>query len=602
MWRPLVSNKIETYVAVSRAILALDRTEAAAYLERAIEVASRIGDEAYDRWESILQLGDRATETRPDRPDLAYRFGRCGEVIRGYLDKHFDWRATLRIVGRLSPAGGLAVVSRWRDRGVGWFNEILPDAMQPLVEDGAIDGREAAAFIGFAFPWEYETLLEPALAAAMSAGVRLEIAQGFVRYLELRLTRAMRWRKLETIASAYGALAEPFSEGRQAAERAEARFPPRDRNPSALPEAEPWTAGHWDALFGTDDLGDASGFAAVLARSGISVRLSHRETFWVEAFQRVRPGREAAFIALALEHPELTLFEVDSFLRAIPAAWRERLAVKAALKTSLQRLLAQHHTFVWHNRLYQRISVPMVAEAAGADTAPLEAGQSFQLVSLLAMILEPAQAQDALAFALGLIEAVLQPQDGDGSWTEDLRPAGDPHHALASLLWGCLAAPEAAFRWQAAHTVRRLCALESSRVLDHLVALGAGASFGPFADRRFVFYERHARLWLLIALARAALDHPAAVARYRDFILREAFESEPQVLIRHFAKAAATAMNTSGHLPLDAESADRLQRVNDLAVPSGELRSFPLGSRRASAPGVGVAPVPFRLRHGPLLV
>ncbi len=291
-----VSNKISTYVSVSRAILALDRMEASAYLERAIEVASRIGDEAYDRWDSILQLGDRASEIRLDRPELAYRFGRSGEVIRGYLDKHFDWTATLRVLGRLSPAGGLAVVSRWRDRRVGWFNELLPDMLEPLVNDGVIDPREAAAFVGFAFPWTYEVLLEPALTAARSGNERAEIAAGFARYLELRPISAKQWGKLEATASRYGGLGARFSQRREVAEREEALFPCKDHGSPPFQDEEPWTSERWNALFGTDDLEDVSGFAAVLTRRGPCLRLREgEEAFWTQWSQRrpasLSPGR-----------------------------------------------------------------------------------------------------------------------------------------------------------------------------------------------------------------------------------------------------------------------------------------------------------------------
>lgn len=576
-----VDSKIDTYVKVARALLPIDAPEAAAYLQKAIEVASRLGDEAYDRWDCILQLGDRAVTTPPRRADLAYRLGRCGEIVRNYLDKHFDWTATLRILTGLSPEGGLAMVSRWRDRGVGWFDEVLTDTLQAMLDTGTIDPREAAAFIGFDFSWAHPKLLDAALAASAGAE-RRRIFEGALSYLRVKSLSEKTLRKLADAARRHGLDATEITERADAEARSAARRP---ATTTPLPEErpDPWTPARWDALFGSDRLDDPAGFAAVLGRTDYSLRRSSGpNSFWAQAVSRVPAGGASAFLKMAIESPVLGPTELDDFLKAIPPAWRARISIRATLRESLAAMLRQHHTYVWHNRIYQRISLPLVAEAAGEDVdwtlqallgafgdnaTPLTSGEAFQLVSLLAMGLPPDEALQALDYALGLIETGLQPQDGDGPWSADLRPQDGVDDALAALLWGCLSAPQASIRWQAAHTVRHLCALDRSPVLDRLVALAEGALLGPFADARFQFYSFNARLWLLIALARAALDHPGSVARYRPFLIDQATAGEPHILIRHFAREAALASATTAHDPLPATEHARLEAVNRSPFP-----------------------------------
>jgi hypothetical protein len=67
--------------------------EALAYFNRAVEVASKIGDENLVRWAAMLDLADRAAA--PQRPvaEMAYKLARCAEVTYEYVarDKHFDW-------------------------------------------------------------------------------------------------------------------------------------------------------------------------------------------------------------------------------------------------------------------------------------------------------------------------------------------------------------------------------------------------------------------------------------------------------------------------------------------------------------------------------
>jgi hypothetical protein len=441
------------------------------------------------------------------------------------------------------------------------------------------------AFVGFAYRWDYVKIFQCALAAAKAPVDRENIADVFMFYLRLRPTSAETWRKLEQVAQGSGSLAERFVEQRVAAEASDSRSEGSEGSPSPIPNDEPWTPERWDAFFGADLLEEPNGFAAVLGRSNYFLRGREGESgFWAQAFRRVRPGREVDFLERVFEHPSMGPLEIDPLLRAIPSGWRARLAVMAALKRGLERLLARHHTHVWHNRHYQRISIPLVTEAVnepvswvletlfrafGSSTTSLTSGEAFQLVSLLAISLSQTEALEALTYALSLVEVVLQPEDGDGPWSAELEPAHGVDKALAELLWGCLGAPQAAVRWQAAHTVRRLCAVEEreSAVLDAVVALANGAAHGPFSDRRFVFYTLHARMWLLIGLARGALEHPVSVARYVDFVVTQAVKAETHVLIRHFAKEAAIALHKSASVDLDAGTLSKLEEVKHSPFP-----------------------------------
>ena len=95
---------------------------------------------------------------------------------------------------------------------------------------------------------------------------------------------------------------------------------------------EPWTDARWAGLFGADRLDEPEGIAAVLSRADYSVRrLGGPEGFWARACARVPPGREPAFIALALGNPTLGPHEADSVLAGLPNGWTSRLAVRAAL-------------------------------------------------------------------------------------------------------------------------------------------------------------------------------------------------------------------------------------------------------------------------------
>jgi hypothetical protein len=76
-------------------------------------------------------------------------------------------------------------------------------------------------------------------------------------------------------------------------------------------------------------------------------------------------------------------------------------------------------------------------------------------------------------------------------------------------------------------------------VIDLLVAKIASDDAGPFQAPELTFYFLHARLWLLIALARVAHDHPGEISRYETVLKDISLDSkQPHVLIRRFASEA----------------------------------------------------------------
>jgi hypothetical protein len=196
------------------------------------------------------------------------------------------------------------------------------------------------------------------------------------------------------------------------------------------------------------------------------------------------------------------------------------------------------------------------------------------------------EARSALSFALGLFDSSLEEQDGDGPWSKALTPPETVLKAVAGYIWAALAAPESYIRWEAAHVIRLLCSLDIRGVLDPLVSHIQEQTGGPYADSRLHFYHLHAQLWLLVALARAALENPAAVAPYADAVLSCAVEGEPHVLIRHFAATCVRSLADAGQITLAPEVQEALERVNAPTLPvqaSGTYDRQIVGPTKAKA-------------------
>ena len=120
----------------------------------------------------------------------------------------------------------------------------------------------------------------------------------------------------------------------------------------------------------------------------------------------------------------------------------------------------------------------------------------------------------------------LPEEFADGSWRVDLATDEEPLPSIAGLLWMRLGSPSAADRWRAAHAVRRLAAMGHGEVIDALAARFDSEKAGPFQDQQLPFFCLHARFWLLLALARIAIDRPEAVLSTRTLLERIAFDTD----------------------------------------------------------------------------
>ncbi len=203
----------------------------------------------------------------------------------------------------------------------------------------------------------------------------------------------------------------------------------------------------------------------------------------------------------------------------------------------------------------------------GCRTELFDTSRLFTLVGLLAPQLSEDIALEALKFGLDLFEDVLDEDDGDGPWTPPLEPPQDVEAALSGYVWAAMAAPETSLRWQAAHVVRAWCQLNCEGALSHLIALAQGGSGGPFVDDQLPFYDMHARQWLLIALARAAKESPAALTPHSDFLVKCAAPEERHVLIRGFAAEVVLALANADSIEIAADVRLRLEKINESPLP-----------------------------------
>jgi len=578
----------EGYITIARAVLTTSKADAKAFFNAALDVSGKIGDENLPRWDAILYLAERASRSNRPVPQVAYRLSRCAELTYDYVtrDKHFDWKSTVSALCGLCPSSAIAILSRWRDRGFGWHERLLPIATEALLDSNIITVMDALPLIGFRAEWEYDKLLGRVLTSSLDAEQKSIASNTIYRYAQLSASSSADIADLQKAANDNGITLEVFF---TATDTSESEEPPL-RKTIASDDVPHEKGAHsretpWDSIFFCIDVSTSQGLSEAYSRLKASERTWDHEELLTEAMLRVHLGGEVAFIEALTELSHFGLYGYRSLLSTVPDAWKSRPAIAQALSNTAKALCRKHFARVRKNRYYEGFPfdltysltglteaeiIDVVLSATGETFDPIDSGQLFSLVGLLATKLTEDEALDALNYGLGLFDASLNDKDGDGPWTDSLSPPTDTRDAIAGYILATLAAPEAVLRWEAAHAVVELCRLDRQHTLEVLVAMTSAARAAPFVDARLPFYRLHAHQWLVIGLARAALDAPGVLAPYGQHLVNWALSDQPHVLIRLYAAQSAIRLIEAGHL-LDSDGLlVRLKDVNKASMPAVE--------------------------------
>src|SRR5690606_3372152 len=114
--------------------------------------------------------------------------------------------------------------------------------------------------------------------------------------------------------------------------------------------------------------------------------------------------------------------------------------------------------------------------------------------------------------------------------------------SLAGYVWASLGSPEAARRWSAAHVVRRLYRLGCKQEIEELIKWMDHEPITAFIGNGFPFYFFHAKQYLLIALARCAIDDNSLLKGHYQTFQNIALSACGHILIQKYAADIALAI------------------------------------------------------------
>ncbi|MDR7188272.1 hypothetical protein J2Y46_001088 [Microbacterium sp. BE35] len=527
-------------VELARAVYAFDREEARGYYERAVDVASRVGDDVWDRWTAILTVAEAAsTDDERDAYLLAARIGRTAEALQPYMDDGFDDRALIRTVRHLTDARGLALLSQWRDRRFGLFEYMVLSLVE---EDSGLFTDAPHLAIAFT-PFSDRIAASPLVAALEDQGTLDERRFQLIRRLQwvrgtdldgeqLGTALATRFRipsLSDPIPSnSPGVTSSSLGDGRYQLELEERESTLRDR------------LGQLDIT--TVDGMTMAAAALADAHAGSDV------TALVEKIS-TQPANEWGKIVRAFHDSEaFSARQQLDFLRLVGSLPSNSLALKRALKELAETYITANATGIVSGYGYRVAELDELAALLGtqprntllravaaAEPANIvsSADACYRLAGNLAPLMTSTEATAGLRRALDLVDAAVEM----APWRDDMTVIPSTTQltaATAGFLWSALADPRGSMRWRATHAVRFLLEYRDEEFAYALAGLASAPDApGGFVESQFPFYRMHAVEALLVAIERAAVADPSAVVSLLSVVATLCAQHPDHLRIQH---------------------------------------------------------------------
>lgn len=591
-----VADRAKYFARLGQAIASASPAEAVVYFRKGLEQMDAIGSGDYHFVDGLMHFAGALTGDGLGQRE-SHTLSNICELNLGEEQK-FDWGSYGAAMSRAAGLAGLAKLARWQDRGRISLNYTLLPYVRALVQDDKLDAALAMTLLRLSNPAELyvcgTTQLVATFESKPSARPPSVVTELVTQYLQNN-PGSLGSDTPRALARFTGAVLGENAWERQyldaAADRIEVK---RDdyntranwRPPGSEPSQRTWEAEQAEAKAEILQLADGvNPLDEVAVGRILDAARNHRRNmqFSGDVLESLR--RKVAFqewpryLALIAQLELLNLHEKEHELRACREQWAEAsLAVGDALKAcapviarvNASEYISYEYLSVSHVRALEEICgierrevLMLLIQEFTRPKMPVPASVWLNFAAEFNAQTTSGVGEAALTRLLQSGPAKLASNTEDGAWQESLTFIGDAAEATAGMIWFQLGSPVTRQRWLAAHSLRTAVRLGRAEVLDAVVAKYRHRDAVPFHAPELPFFYLHAQLWLLIAMARIALEAPKEIARHAEFLEAIALDSvDRHVLRRHFAAHALQACVDAGQVRLSKVRIQELQRVN----------------------------------------
>lgn len=603
-----VTDRAAHFARLGQAIALASPVEAVAYFRRGLEQMDAIGSGDYHFVDGLMHFAGALTGEGLSQRE-SHTLSNICELNLGE-ERKFGWGSYGAAMSRVSGVAGLARLARWQDRGRISLDFTLLPYVRALLEDDKLDAELALTLLRLSNPAELyvcgTTQLVATLALKPSARVPAVATELVVQYLQNN-PGSLGSETPRALAHFAGAVLGQDAWQRQYLEaaadridvkrddhnrRANWRAPGADAAPRTWEDEQTKAKAHVLQLAAATDPLDEVAVGRVLDAAHTQHSNMRFSGDVLDALRaKVTFKQWPDYLALIARLEMLDLYEKERELRTCKEQWGgSSLAVADALKACapvIARVNAREYiSFDYlsgsHVRALEEISglerrdvLMLLIREFTRPKMPVPASVWLNFAAEFNEKASPGVGEAALTRLLQSGPAKLASNTEDGAWRDAMTFTGNAAEAISAITWFQFGSPVARQRWFAAHSLRTAVRLGRAEVLDGVVAKYRRRDALPFQAPELPFFYQHAQLWLLIAMARIALEAPVVVARHADFL--EAIASDAvdrHVLRRHFAAQALLACVKAGELRLPKARVQKLQRVNRSSLAARKEKDY----------------------------
>ncbi|MBE8233398.1 MAG: hypothetical protein HAW67_06640, partial [Endozoicomonadaceae bacterium] len=573
------SDAANSYAELSKAVLVSDKEEARAYLSLSFEILNRLDHDNWQRLQLLFSLAQQSGQRQQAEPKEAYRLARVAELAHAYNDHKFPWPDVAVAIAELCPVSSIAIFSRWWDRDLIWYGEMLPAITKHLLEKRLLSPSVLVALNAFSEHWRYAEVIETIFEQESNSEKRQQIIEILERDIELSGCEDH---------SAQGIM-KAFQNSGNLSKKIKTKLIPLQEKYN---QKHTQTYEHSVSLKedNVDEIKKIDNQSFISTEEIDHIVLSYKkeknhyswETFFQHLRNCVAPAQRVTHLYALIDSYELDTSLILDALKQAFEQWGMFAAIKKAMpKVAMDLLQKNGAAFLTFWELSSNIDdfssltqqpkpdiLEIFLQTAIHHIDDISAQSLQALIIQYSKLLSPDDCFDVLVFALDQFEPLLAENDGEGEWHEDKKPECSIPEAIAGMLWAFLAAPESKIRWEAAHAIRRLCKLGQIEEIEALINLFNETRLQHFTDTNLPFYAMHAQLYALIAFNRAAYEAPDTLLPFSRFFAECALQQEfPHVQIKHFAAQTALALEQYKTNTYDSETLHALKNINSSHYP-----------------------------------
>lgn len=539
-------------INIAKAVLPVSPADANAYFDQAVELVSRFGDEIIERWTTTQNIADHASLSQKPTFLICERFFRCAEVVSESVarEKHWDRCETFAIGTKLHCTSAFATWSRWRDRRLLSYRPTLLTIAKTSLKNRFLSASAAWSLTGFeecnangefhALCIQQQTDKELSEIMAAQAIKDLELADAsFSEFQALAKATSADYghRNIEEVNKA------PFPEV-----KSEWQIETNAAKQAYIKELEQYLASSFPE--------NVTQLDATLNQLKTDLPSYYREVLFETLISSTPLGRESSVLEMILHSDRLDFSSLHHIISLIRKKWQQKASIKKVWPTFIKQLAkrfpdrfvnAFHWGWSFSGLKFNETEVEWIhiaiSESLSENPHPHDASTFFAFVSHVITAVSHDEALDILEYALSRFEIHIPEDFGESLVATE----PDSLSPLSGLLWSTLGSPSSAERWQAAHCIVRLASLGCQEEIDQLILRLQTEEVGLYGSQKQTFFLLHSKLYLLIALERAATEFPSIVTDHAALLAEIALEGTPHFLIQK--TAASICIKIAKHAP-----------------------------------------------------